>query len=95
MNLYQFTYVDNQNLPEADLKSRVSAFLNGEAELQGWAPGYSFKQSKSVEKISDGSLSFSFEVFGEYLDSESLDQDQEFKEASLSSEPVAARDAEL
>jgi hypothetical protein len=68
MKLYDFTYIDNQNLSDSDLQKRVIAFLINECELQGWHNDYSLKQV-SATKNSDDSIHYSFQVFGKFIDS--------------------------
>lgn len=95
MKLYEFTYSDNENLPQPQLLERISTFLAQECETQGWASGYTFRESKAVE--SRGSEKrYSFEVFGEYFDSEKADQADVRPTISREHEPdVAAKDASV
>ena len=38
MKLYEFSYTDNLNLPQPEVRARVAKFLDNEAEEQGWSP---------------------------------------------------------
>lgn len=96
MKLYEFTYSDNQNLSETELLRRVEELLVKECELQGWAPGYIFRQCQKVQQVSSDEKSYEFEVIGKFLDTNSIDFDQEMQEVvSGNSQAAAAKDAEL
>ena len=82
MKLYQFTYTDNQILSEAEISLRVTNFLALECESQGWASGYQFRQYQTPELLSDGKRNFFFEVIGDYSSSDSINFDEELKEAT-------------
>jgi len=90
MKLYEFTYTDNQNLSETDLLQRVGDFLAKEAELQGWASGYNFHQCQKVQQTNSGEKTYDFEVIGKFLDSNSIDFDQETQEVVSGNSSVAA-----
>lgn len=93
MKLYEFTYSDNENLPQPKLLERIRTFLAQECEIQGWAPGYSFRESKTVESRGAEKRYF-FEVLGEYLDSGRVDGEEVRPTVSREHEPgVAAKDA--
>lgn len=90
MKLYEFTYTDNQNLSEPELLRRVGEFLSKESELQAWAPDYEFRPCRQVEQLASDEKNYFFEVNGKYLNSDSLEFDQEVSEAAPSSRPAAA-----
>ena len=72
MKLYEFRYIDKQNLPEIERLQRIERLLEREAEFQGWASGYQFRQCKEVQQSGDEQI-FSFEVLGDYIDSDDID----------------------
>jgi hypothetical protein len=90
MTLYEFTYTDNQNLPESKLLERLQDFLEKEKALQGWAPGYRLQQRRKVEHLPTGERNFYFEVLGRFLDSESISVDEDVEENQSSSSRAAA-----
>lgn len=95
MKLYEFTYTDNQNLPETEILQSLQDFLSSEAEMQGWAIGYNLRQCKDVQQLVDGQRQFTFEIIGEYVDSNSIDFDQEIQENTPPKAPLAAQEAPL
>lgn len=72
--IYEFSYTDILNQTKSQVLNIVAGFLETESRLQSWAPGYTFKQRHSVEKLPDGKLRYHFEVRGKFDDkySESL-----------------------
>jgi hypothetical protein len=93
MKLYEFTFTDNQNLAESDIVQRLQDFLANEAEMQGWAAGYELRQCKEVRQLPDSSRQLTFEVLGEYIDSNALDFESEVQEkippkVALASKPI-------
>jgi hypothetical protein len=96
MKLYQFTYTDNQSLSETRLLRRVSKFLENEGYLQGWAAGFTFRQSQKAEPLGDGSKRYFFEVSGKYLDTEGVDGDDHMKPTSgIPSNSAVARSVDI
>jgi hypothetical protein len=94
MKLYEFTFTDNQNLAESDIVQRLHDFLANEAEVQGWAAGYNLRQCKQVEQISESRRQLTFEVLGEYVDSNVLDFDSEVQEKNPPKVALAPRPSE-
>lgn len=94
MKLYEFTFTDNQNLAESDIVRRLQDFLASEAEMQGWAAGYNLRQCQQVEQLADGRCRLTFEVLGEYVDSNSLDFDSEVQEKSPPKTALASKPSE-
>jgi hypothetical protein len=95
MKLYEFTYTDNQNLTETEILRSLDDFLSSEAAMQGWARGYNLRQCKDIRQLADGQRQFTFEVLGEYIDSNSVDFDQEIQENTPPKTSIAAQDAPL
>lgn len=46
VKLYEFEYIDNQNLRQDDLYRRIGQFLDAESESQAWAPVLRFLEGK-------------------------------------------------
>ncbi len=67
MKLYEFTFEDNTNLTESEVLSVLYEDLKVEAELQGWAPGYSILQCAKNEHLPGGIVKYHFEVNGDLL----------------------------
>lgn len=65
MILYEFQYVDNQNLSEQEVIERMQKFLE---PVPGWAPGYKVILAADPVKNDDGSTSYSLIVCGELED---------------------------
>jgi len=80
MKLYEFTHTDNQNISESEILRDLQDFLASEAELQGWANGYNLRQYKEIVQLASGERQFTFEVLGEYIDSNGLDFNDEIRE---------------
>ncbi len=95
MKLYEFTYTDNQNLTVSEVLRSLEDFLSSEADMQGWVKGYNLRQSKEIRQLADGQRQFTFEVLGEYIDSNSTDFDQEIQENSPPKTSIAAQEAPL
>ncbi|MBI4404116.1 MAG: hypothetical protein HY537_08145 [Deltaproteobacteria bacterium] len=93
MKLYEFTYTDNQKLSNAALNNRVEEFLQEESDLQGWAPGYTFRQCKDAHEIGPNEKNYFFEVLGSYLDADTLSSDDKVVSSGTGSDSVAAREA--
>ena len=64
MKLYEFTYCDNQKLPERSLMTRIEEFLQKESIEQGWASDYKYRQIRAVETLPSGERQYFFEVVG-------------------------------
>jgi hypothetical protein len=79
MKIYEFTYTDNQNLSESEMLVRLQEILEKESSLQGWAPGYRLQECRKVEQLPSGGRNLYFEVLGRYLDSESMNVNEEPK----------------
>ncbi len=95
MKLYEFTYHDNQNLSEPEVLGRLKDLLETEAEMQGWASGYNLRQCKEVEQKASGERVFTFEVLGDYLDSDFIDFAEEVQLPAVFDNTKVAKDAEL
>ena len=97
MKLYEFTYVDNQNLSEQELLHRVGEFLFSESVLQSWAPGYEFWPCRKVEQLANDEKNYYFEVTGKYLSADSVGFDEEILETAPTSSgrPAAAAALDL
>lgn len=95
MKLYEFTYTDNQNISESEILHSLQDFIASEAELQGWANGYILRQCKEVLQLANGEKQFTFEVLGEYIDSNSLDFTDENHEEQSLKPIVAAKDISI
>lgn len=95
MKLYEFTYTDNQNISESEILHGLQDFLASEAELQGWANGYNLRQCKEIVQLAGGEKQFTFEVLGEYIDSNGLNFNDEIREEQSLKPVVAAKDISL
>lgn len=96
MKLYEFTFTDNENLSESDVLEGLQDFLKTEAEMQGWVSGYNLRQCKEVVQLPDGKRIFTFEVLGQYIDSNSVDfNDHLAAEVNTKSHVAVAKDASL
>lgn len=91
MKLYEFHYIDKQNLSESDLLERIQRLLEKEAEFQGWALGYNFRQCKEVQRSGTERI-FHFEVLGDYIDSSNADPKSGQNGKSGYSSPLAAKE---
>ena len=95
MKLYEFTYTDNQNLSESEILRSLEDFLSSEADMQGWAKGYNLRQCKVIRRLAEGQRQLTFEVLGEYIDSNSVDFDQEIQENIVPTKSVTAQEAPI
>ncbi len=90
MKLYEFDYCDNRNQPESDVLASVGRMLEKEAEIQGWAPGYSFRQTKPKKDIGHGEVEFYFVVEGAALRSDNASEPQDKDQNSIPNHEQAA-----
>lgn len=76
MKLYEFIYVDRENLSNDEQFKRISAFLETEAQLQGWGNNYTFKM-RQAQPMNDLEKSYVVRVYGTYnvIYSEIIDAD--------------------
>lgn len=96
MKLYEFTFTDNENLSESEVLEALQDFLKNEAEIQGWANGYNLRSCKEVVQLADDKRVFTFEVLGEYIDSNFLDfNDLLAAEVDNKSHVAAAKEVSL
>lgn len=66
MILYEFTCIDEFNLSEEEMISRLVGTLSVEANLQGWAEGYEIKRLPRYMLTNIGAKEWHFVVEGEY-----------------------------
>lgn len=93
MKLYEFTYHDKENLSDSAIAERLTSLLETEAEMQGWASGYNLRQCKEVLRQADGERIFSFEVLGAYVDSESINFEEDMQRPAQALEVKVAKEA--
>lgn len=93
MKLYEFTFTDNQNLTETEIIEDLKEFLLSESEVQGWANGYNLRQCKDIQHLPSGQRQLTFEVLGEYVDSSTIDFDQEMQGHQEPNKSFAAKEA--
>lgn len=91
MKLYEFTYNDNTNQTESEVLASAQEALEHEASLQGWAPGYNFRQCQKPKHLGNGEVEYYFEVDGEYLaDGQSGENPEALKTSALGSDIAAS-----
>ena len=66
MKLYEFTFTDNQNLPESEVLALTRLAMVTEAATQGWAPDYAIAQCKPFEQLPSGERRYFFAVQGKW-----------------------------
>ncbi len=67
MKLYEFTVTDNFNLPESQILEQADIEMLTQASEEGWAEGYTYKQSQEPEFLPTGEKRYHFAVYGELL----------------------------
>lgn len=68
--LYEFTFLDKHDIGNEEMIRLIEQELSKEAELQNWAPGYTFFKKPKEIRQSDGSIQYFFEVYGDWTDNE-------------------------
>jgi len=93
--IYEFTLLDKYNTAEGDILRTVEQTLASEAELQGWQPGYSFRQDVSAVRKASGEVEYRFSVYGEFASSTSDSDAAKNTGAQEKASSSAAKPAEL
>ncbi len=68
MKLYEFTVTDNFNLPESQVLEQADIEMSAQASEEGWAKGYTYKQTQEPELLPTGEKRYHFAVYGELLE---------------------------
>ena len=95
MKLLSFAVTDRFAWNRDKLFKHVDEMLVDEADVRGWADGYTFDTFQDPEHLLDGSVRYFFEVNGEYAEGEGEDGERRGATAGPATpRPEAAKEAD-